>query len=115
MYQFSYAEILEEAPAVARERERAAFDRAIDLLRIADRADAQEADRATAAGYLQSLWGVLIEDLRSEENGLPPDLRADLVSIGLWSMHEANAVLAAPDRDFSALIAVNTSIRDGLR
>lgn len=115
MYQFSYAEILEEAPAIARERERAAFDRALDLMRIADRPDAQQADRAMAAGFLQSLWGVLVEDLQSEENGLPPDLRADLVSIGLWSMHEANAVIAEPDRTLSALIAVNTSIRDGLR
>jgi flagellar protein FlaF len=115
MYQFSYAEILEEAPAIARERERAAFDRALDLLRIADRPDAQQADRAMAAGFLQSLWGVLIDDLRSEDNGLPPDLRADLVSIGLWSMYEANAVIAAPDRSLSALITVNTSVRDGLR
>ncbi|KQP93191.1 MULTISPECIES: flagellar biosynthesis regulator FlaF [unclassified Methylobacterium] len=115
MYQFSYAEIMEEAPAIARERERAAFDRAIDLLRIADRPDAQQTDRASAAGFLQSLWGVLIEDLSSEDNGLAPDLRADLVSIGLWSMHEANAVIAAPERTLSSLIAVNTAIRDGLR
>ena len=77
--------------------------------------DPANADRAMAAGFLQSLWGVLIEDLQSEENGLPPDLRADLVSIGLWSMHEANAVIATPQRDLSALITVNTAIRDGLR
>ncbi len=33
MYRFSYSEILEDAPEVGRERERAAFDRALAQLR----------------------------------------------------------------------------------
>lgn len=115
MYQFSYAEILEDAPEIGRERERAAFDRAIDLMKIAQRPDASRADRETAVSFLQNLWIVLIDDLRNVENALPEALRADLVSIGLWSMREAGEVLRTPEHSLAALIEVNTSIRDGLR
>ena len=36
MYQFSYAEVLDETPKGARERERQAIDRSIELLRQAE-------------------------------------------------------------------------------
>jgi flagellar protein FlaF len=39
MYRLSYAEIMEDAPDLGRERERAAFDRALGLLRAPRRAD----------------------------------------------------------------------------
>lgn len=116
MYRLSYSEILEDAPDLGREREREAFDRAIGLLRSAEaRAPHAGPARAEAVGYVQDLWNVLISDLLDPENGLPEGLRADLVSIGIWTMREAGEVLSAPERSLSALIEVNASIRDGLR
>ncbi|KQP61626.1 flagellar biosynthesis regulator FlaF [Methylobacterium sp. Leaf399] len=115
MYQFSYAEILDDAPEIGRQRELAAFDRALDLLHIAGRPDAAQKDRQAAASFLQNLWAVLIDDLCSPDNALPEALRGDLVSVGLWSMRESGAVLSTPDRSLAALIEVNTSVRDGLR
>ncbi len=115
MYRFSYNEILEDAPDLCRERERAAFDRALALLRKADAADAKFEDRGEAVSFLQRLWDVLIEDLLNPENGLPEPLRTDLVSIGLWSMREASEALRLPERSLAPLIDVNTAIRDGLR
>ncbi len=64
---------------------------------------------------MQDLWNILIADLLAPENALPPALRDDLVSIGAWTMQEAGEVLRSPERSLSALIEVNTSIRDGLR
>lgn len=115
MYQFSYAEILEDAPEIGRQRELAAFDRALDLLRIAERPDAAPKDRQDAASFLQNLWAVLIDDLCNPENALPEALRGDLVSVGLWSMRESGEVLGTPGRSLAALIEVNASVRDGLR
>ena len=50
MYQFSYAEVLDETPKGARERERQAIDRSIELLREAEKAgvDSREFDRGGA-------------------------------------------------------------------
>lgn len=116
MYRLSYSEILEDAPDLGRTRERAAFDRAIGLLRSAEARGPQAiAERSEAVGYVQDLWNVLVSDLLDPENGLPEGLRSDLVSIGMWTMREAGAVLSAPERSLSALIEVNASIRDGLR
>ncbi|KMO11149.1 flagellar biosynthesis regulator FlaF [Methylobacterium platani] len=115
MYRFSYSEILEDAPEVGRERERAAFDRALDLLRDVEARGLAGKERTTAIGFMQDLWNILIADLLAPENALPAALRDDLMSIGAWTMQEAGEVLRSPGRSLAALIEVNTSIRDGLR
>ncbi|KMO42237.1 flagellar biosynthesis regulator FlaF [Methylobacterium tarhaniae] len=115
MYRFSYSEILEDAPETGRERERAAFDRALALLNDVEARGLAGAERTAAVGFVQDLWNILIADLLAPENALPQALRDDLVSIGAWTMREAGEVLRSPDRSLAALIEVNTSIRDGLR
>ncbi|SEO46391.1 flagellar protein FlaF [Methylobacterium sp. ap11] len=115
MYRFSYSEILEDAPEVGRDRERAAFDRALTLLRDVEARGLAGPERTAAVGFVQELWNVLIADLLEPENALPASLRADLVQIGAWTMQEAGEVLRSPERSLAALIEVNTSIRDGLR
>lgn len=115
MYRFSYSEILEDAPQLARERERLAFDRALHLLRNAEASGATGPERTEAIGFVQELWNVLISDLLDPENALPDALKADLVSIGSWIMREVAEALNAPTRSLKSLIDVNTSIRDGLQ
>jgi len=115
MYRFSYAEILEDASDGCRERERLAFDRAIDLLKAANSAPPNAPERSDAISFVQRLWTILIEDLMSSENGLPEALRAQLVSIGLWVMKEADLVRRGDSQNFTALIEINTMIRDGLK
>ncbi|MCB8823471.1 flagellar biosynthesis regulator FlaF [Microvirga rosea] len=115
MYRFSYAEILEDASDGCRERERLAFDRAIDLLRTASEDRSNGIARSDAISFVQRLWSVLIEDLMSSENGLPEALRAQLVSIGLWIMKEADLVRKEESKNLNALIEINSMIRDGLK
>lgn len=115
MYGASYAEMMDESPALARERERAAFDRAIELMKRAEAADAPLDVRQEATSFLQRLWSLLIDDLANPENGLPAELRADLISIGLWNMSRADQILRGDAAGFEALIYVNTLVRDGLQ
>jgi flagellar biosynthesis activator protein FlaF len=115
MYRFSYSEILEDAPQLARERERMAFDRALHLLRTVEARGERGPERTAAIGFVQDLWNVLLTDLLNPENALPDGLKADLVSIGTWAMRETGEALRAPERSLAALIEVNTSIRDGLQ
>ena len=81
MYQFSYAEVLDETPRGARERERHAIDRSIELLEAAEQGGV--ADRARRSRPCCSCGGCgepLVEDLASPENDLPqaPARRSDL-------------------------------------
>ncbi|MGO4707445.1 flagellar biosynthesis regulator FlaF [Microvirga sp. 2MCAF38] len=115
MYRHSYAEVLEDASDGCRERERMAFDRAIDLLNAANIRGANSPESSDAISFVQRLWTLLIEDLVSAENGLPEALRGQLVSIGLWIMKEADMIRRGQSSNYGTLIALNTMIRDGLR
>lgn len=115
MYQFSYAEIMEDGVADAKERERQALDRSIELL-IAAR-DAEGYSRATieAMFYTRRVWIRFIEDLRQPDNELAVELRADLISIAIWILKECEKVRKRQSTNFQGIIDVTTIIRDGLK
>jgi flagellar biosynthesis activator protein FlaF len=115
MYQFSYAEVLDETPRGARERERVAIGRSIDLLEAAERNGVRSREAIEAVLFVRRLWGVLVEDLADPENDLPQALRADLISIGLWIMREAEQIRLEKSTNFKGIIEVSTAIRDGLQ
>lgn len=115
MYRFSYAEVLEDASDGCREREKLAFDRAIDLLNVANASGANSKEGTDALFFVQKLWSLLIDDLVSHDNGLPETLRAQLVSIGMWIMKEVDRIRQGQSSNFGGLIDINTMIRDGLR
>ncbi len=115
MYQFSYAEVLDETPRGARERERQAIERSIELLEAADKAGVRSREAIEALLFVRRLWGVLIEDLADTENDLPQALRADLISIGLWIMREAEQIRLEKSSNFKGIIEVSATIRDGLK
>lgn len=115
MHRSAYAESLEDTPRQARERERAAFERALDLLQQAEAKGRRSREAVDALLYLRRLWSVLIEDLVSSENDLPETLRADLISIGLWVMRETDLIRLEQSDNFSGLIEVMRSIGEGLK
>lgn len=114
MYGTSYDEVVEDAPKLYRERERAALERAIRLLEEANAAGAGSKAPAEALFYVGRLWRAFIEDLMSSDNDLPETLRADLVSVGLWILKEVDLILADRSRNFLGLAEVCGMIRDGL-
>lgn len=115
MYQFSYAEVLDDAPVAARERERKALEHGIALLKIAEEKGPNSREAVEALLFLRRLWAVLIEDLASPENALPQALRADLISIGLWVMREADDIRLEKSTTFKDLIQVCEAICEGLK
>jgi flagellar biosynthesis activator protein FlaF len=115
MYQFPYAEVLDETPQSARAREREAIERSIELLQAADKAGVQSREAVEALLFVRRLWSVLIEDLAKTENDLPQQMRADLISIGLWVMREAEQIRLEKSSNFKGIMEVSQSIRDGLQ
>src|SRR5262245_5007933 len=101
MYQFSYADVLNDSPKEARERERIAIDRSIELLKLAAEKGAGSREAIDALVFVNRLWGTLIEDLARPENELPTPLKADLISIGLFIMREAEKIRQEKSSDFA--------------
>lgn len=115
MFEFAYKEIVDESPQAMRAQERRAMDQVIGLLR--DGAGAGWGSREMVNGLyqLRRLWLVFLEDLNNPENALPDQLRAGLLSIGIWVNKEIDRVNSGATTDLTPLIEINEIIRDGLK
>ena len=114
MYRFSYAEVLEDTPLTSRQRERVAVEHSIELLQAAEEHGPKSREAIEAVYFVRRLWAIFIEDLAKPENELPPSLRADLISIGLWVMREADEIRLGNSDNFRGLVAVSKLIAEGL-
>jgi flagellar protein FlaF len=115
MYQFSYAEIMEDGVADAKERERQALDRCIQLLSAARDKSGYGREAIEAVYYTRRVWVRLIEDLQNPENQLADDVRANLISIAIWILKECDRIRKRQSANFQGIIDVTTIIRDGLK
>lgn len=114
MYQFAYAEVVEDSPREMRARERQAMDHAISLLRLAREKWPGTREVVDALFFLRRLWSIFTDDLNNPDNELPPQLRAALISIGIWIQKEIDRVRSGQTTDLTAMIEINEIIRNGL-
>ena len=68
MYNFSYAEVLDDDPKEMRAREREALNRSIDMLEKAEAAGPNSREAVDANHFTLKLWSILIDDLGKEYN-----------------------------------------------
>lgn len=115
MYQFSYTEVVEDSPRQHRDREREAIARSIELMQAAQTEGMQSRAAVDAMVHTRRLWSILIEDLAKPENDLPSQLRADLISIGLWVLRELEEIRDGRQASFKSLIDISTTISEGLK
>ncbi|MBC7313193.1 MAG: flagellar biosynthesis regulator FlaF [Rhizobium sp.] len=115
MYQFSYAEIMEDGVADAKDRERQALTRSIELLTLARQEEGYTRQAIEALFYTRRVWIRLIEDLKQPENQLDAELRANLISIAIWILKECDRIRKRQSTNFQGIIDVTTIIRDGLK
>ncbi len=114
MYNFSYAEAIEEFCADTRGNEKQAMGMIVDQLKEAKEKGRRSKEAIEALYNTRRVWAYFIDDLSSERNELPVALRADLISIGLWVMKEVESLRSETSENFDGLIQINTIIRDGL-
>lgn len=115
MYQFSYNEVQTDSLADARDRERQVLSRSIDLLTAARDKGASSREAVEAIHFMIRVWTVFIEDLGNPDNEFPEELRANLISIGLWLMREGEEIRQGRSQNFDGLIEVSQIIRDGIQ
>ena len=79
----------------------------------AKRIEARGAALVEALDWNRRLWSTLAADCGAPGNALPRELRAQIISVGLWVSRYATEV-ARGQADIDALIDVNRSIMEGL-
>ena len=114
MYRSSYIEVLDEAPQFTRANERAIILHSIWLLERAEEAGPKSREAIEALHFLRRLWEFLIIELGQSENQLPLKLRADLISVGIGLLKEAEAMGRGELSDFLSLREISQSIADAL-
>ena len=114
MSRASYAQTLEEDPGLARRDEKTAL---LHLTRLIDQAAAEgpgsrEAIDALAA--TNAVWSILLEDLIRPENDYPVELRARLISIGIFLLKEVESVRRGHSTDFGPIRDIIHTLAEGL-
>ncbi len=115
MYQSSYAEVLEDDQTAARQIEALALGRAIEMLGRAAAAKSPSREGVEALHFTRQLWMTFINELASPENALPAAVRANMISIGLWVLREAEAIRLETSTNYAGIADICAIIRDGLR
>ena len=115
MYQFSYADVQEDDVADSKDRERQVLERSMQMLQRAQNSGLDSQETIDAIYYTTRVWVRLIEDLGSAENQLDPELRANLISIGIWIIKEAEKIRHRESENFQGIIDITAMIRDGLK
>lgn len=109
-----YNHILQEDPIELRKNEWAAFQLVIDRLIVCQQKSIEDNDRIAALELCEQLWSILLQDLISDKNALPKDLRKKLISIGLWIIKECSAAHEHRSRPLDSLIEINQIVQSGL-
>ena len=79
-----------------------------------DLAWSRELDEALK--FNQKMWDIFSADWMSEESKLPPELRQNLLSIGIFVKKKTFTTMASPDRaSLELLIQLNENILEGLK
>lgn len=113
MYRSGYSEVVADGGQAGRRQERAAFQRVIRLLTVARDDPGNARALIEARSFTVRLWTVLMDELAAPGNGLPEELRAGLLSIGIWVMRETDEA-HTPVPDLDALIETHQIVLDGL-
>jgi flagellar biosynthesis activator protein FlaF len=115
MYQRLYDEVANDSYAAARQREKELLEKGVKLLSMARVRGAKTTESFEATHFMRSLWTAFVFDLSNDENRLPVELRASLISIGLWILRELDKIDSGESTNFDGLIEINRTIADGLQ
>ncbi len=114
MYQARYDDIMNDGSDSARDRERSLFDQSIMMLEEARNEGGYSYKGVEAVHFTSRLWMIIIEDLGSPANGLPAELRASLISIGIFILKTLEAIRMETSTDYDSIIDITKTIRDGI-
>lgn len=115
MYMFSYDEAMVDGGASQRADEQLALKHSISLLNLAAQCGANSREAVEALFFINRLWSFFLDDLMKPENTLPAEVRASLISVGIWLLRESDVIGAGKSENFKGLIEVSQLIAEGLQ
>ena len=114
-YRLQYAEIQSGSRVDSRGLERGLLLRSISMMRDAMADPASHAKTVEARLFCSRIWTVLLQDLATSDNHLPNEIRAGLISIGIWVLRELEVLRETESIAFEDLVEITGMIAEGLQ
>ena len=111
----TYDEVLEDAPSERRMLEAAVLNRSISAMRQADGPMAAPGKRLDTLLEVTRLWSLLLEDLGNDDHPLDPQLRANLLSIGIFVLKHCDKMRDDRAVSFGPVIEITEQLVIGLK
>lgn len=109
-----YAAVLADSPKGTRGQEREMIERSIALLDAAEAAGPSTREAIEAVYFANTLWSYFLEDLSSPANELPAEVRAGLISIGLFILKECQEIRSGNSKNFVGIASISRTVAEGL-
>ncbi|WP_119308952.1 flagellar biosynthesis regulator FlaF [Cohaesibacter haloalkalitolerans] len=114
MYTSYYAESSQLSGSCQRSQELQAINHVLESLREAKVMGIQSPQGVKALYETSTLWSFLLEDLIKPENAMPEQIKADLISLGIFILKEVGRVRLNQSDGIDTLIDLNAMISSGL-
>lgn len=115
MFNTAFSETIEDDQTEARTHERELLERAVRSIQEAEADPANFVLRISAIQFNVKVWSFFLQDLSNEENQLPDDLKATLISIGIYILKHLQRMRGDNEASFEAVVSINEAIMRGLR
>lgn len=114
MFNLAYAEAAEGDQGEARSEEFQAMEYSIGVMEASLKDPANPGKRIKAIFDTANVWTLLMEDLGHSDNAYPNDLKAGLISIGIYILKKLQAMRSDSSVSFAPIIDVTRTIKEGL-
>ncbi|MEG8099262.1 flagellar biosynthesis regulator FlaF [Candidatus Liberibacter brunswickensis] len=111
----NYQETIQESPVECKKREQLVLDKSISLLLSAQQSSSNGKKVVEALFYTSRVWVLFIQDLISENNQLPQEVKLNLISIGLWILKKCELIRNNKSNNYQEIIDIIAIVRDGLK
>jgi len=115
MFNTAFSETIEDDQSEARALERELLERAMHSIKQADEEPGNFVMRISAIQFNIKVWSFFLQDLSSEDNELPDDLKATLISIGIFVLKHLQKMRTETELSFGPVLSINETIMKGLR
>lgn len=115
MFMQAYEDAMEDEQDSLRQGEADVLDRTIRLMRESDHNAQDHMLRTRAIHLTTQVWSYFLNDLASAENATPKELKASLISIGIFILRHLDGMRSEKTMMFDPVIEISQNIREGLK
>ena len=115
MYTQAYQDVVEDDQIDARQGEWAVIENTIQLMEHSDANSDDMMLRIKALHMTLQVWTHLINDLSMPENGMSAELKASIISIGIFILKYLENMRSEKLLTFAPIIEISCSIQKGLK